>query len=183
MSPYDQVVSGAGAGRRRLDEMAGCHVGERLESARQENGRIAAALSDTRAAIDTLQAAAGRLVQEEEKLRGRIRRRAPAALTRRQKIQRLLNGKSAVRDWFNTALPADVARLHQRQLHRRRGLSFGCPKVSAPIPASRPATNGDLSADIRQLENALAACAVQVDDKKHCQEQHDVKNRNSSALS
>ncbi|MBO2006940.1 phage lysis protein [Serratia marcescens] len=55
--------------------------------------------------------------------------------------------------------------------------------MSAPIPASRPATNGDLSADIRQLENALAACAVQVDDKKHCQEQHDVKNRNSSALS
>ncbi|MGU9890336.1 Rz-like lysis system protein LysB, partial [Serratia marcescens] len=45
-------------------------LGERLESARQENGRMAAALTDTRAAIDTLQAAAGRLAQEEEKLRG-----------------------------------------------------------------------------------------------------------------
>nr|QOW96888.1 Orf8 [Serratia marcescens] len=43
------------------------------------------------------------------------------------------------------------------------------------IPASRPATNGDLSADIRQLENALAACAVQVETIKQCQEQHDVK--------
>ncbi|WP_261231773.1 Rz1-like lysis system protein LysC [Serratia entomophila] len=52
----------------------------------------------------------------------------------------------------------------------------GCPKVSAcRIPASRPATNGDLSADIRQLEDALAACAVQVDTFKTCQEQHDVK--------
>ncbi|MGB8667747.1 MAG: Rz1-like lysis system protein LysC [Serratia inhibens] len=52
----------------------------------------------------------------------------------------------------------------------------GCPTVNpCQIPASRPATNGDLSADIRQLEYALAACAVQVDALKTCQEQHDVK--------
>lgn len=52
----------------------------------------------------------------------------------------------------------------------------GCPMVNpCQIPASRPATNGDLSADIRQLEDALAACAVQVDTIKICQEQHDVK--------
>ncbi|MCN7963425.1 Rz1-like lysis system protein LysC, partial [Escherichia coli] len=32
-----------------------------------------------------------------------------------------------------------------------------CPKVSlCPMPGSDPQTNGDLSADIRQLENALA---------------------------
>ncbi|CDJ78740.1 Phage Lysis protein LysC [Serratia marcescens SMB2099] len=43
------------------------------------------------------------------------------------------------------------------------------------IPASRPATNGDLSADIRQLENALAACAMQVETIKQCQEKHDDK--------
>ncbi|MGP0822864.1 Rz1-like lysis system protein LysC [Serratia sp. CY81489] len=57
-----------------------------------------------------------------------------------------------------------------------RIIYVGCPKVSlCQIPASHPATNGDLSADIRQLENALAACAVQVESIKHCQEQHDVK--------
>ncbi|MGP2979874.1 Rz1-like lysis system protein LysC [Serratia nevei] len=57
-----------------------------------------------------------------------------------------------------------------------RIIYVGCPKVSpCHIPASRPATNGDLSADIRQLENVLAACAVQVETIKHCQEQHDVK--------
>ncbi|MEG9778037.1 Rz1-like lysis system protein LysC, partial [Escherichia coli] len=34
-----------------------------------------------------------------------------------------------------------------------------CPKVSlCPMPGSDPQTNGDLSADIRQLENALARC-------------------------
>lgn len=38
-----------------------------------------------------------------------------------------------------------------------------CPKVSlCPMPGSDPETNGDLSADIRQLENALARCASQV---------------------
>ncbi|AXX19849.1 Rz-like lysis system protein LysB [Serratia marcescens] len=89
-------------------------LGERLESARQENGRIAAALTDTRAAIDTLQAAAGRLAQEEEKLRGDLNAAHRLALTREQKIQRLLNENQQLRDWFNTALPADVTRLHQR---------------------------------------------------------------------
>ncbi|MGQ8841077.1 Rz1-like lysis system protein LysC [Serratia sp. TSA_7] len=52
----------------------------------------------------------------------------------------------------------------------------GCPTVNpCRIPSSRPATNGDLSADIRQLEDALATCAVQVDAIKTCQEQHNVK--------
>jgi outer membrane murein-binding lipoprotein Lpp len=52
----------------------------------------------------------------------------------------------------------------------------GCPTVNpCPIPASSPKNNGDLSADIRQLENALAACAVQVEAIKTCQEQHHVK--------
>lgn len=40
-----------------------------------------------------------------------------------------------------------------------------CPKVSlCPMPGSDPQTNGDLSADIRQLENALARCASRKND-------------------
>ena len=31
------------------------------------------------------------------------------------------------------------------------------------MPGSEPATNGDLSADIRRLEYALIACALQVE--------------------
>ncbi|WP_250542899.1 Rz1-like lysis system protein LysC, partial [Escherichia coli] len=43
-----------------------------------------------------------------------------------------------------------------------------CPKVSlCQMPGSDPETNGDLSADIRQLENALARCASQVKMIKH----------------
>ena len=35
------------------------------------------------------------------------------------------------------------------------------------MPGSEPATNGDLSADIRRLEYALIACALQVETIKH----------------
>ncbi|WP_255431587.1 Rz1-like lysis system protein LysC [Buttiauxella sp. B2] len=52
----------------------------------------------------------------------------------------------------------------------------GCPKVAlCPIPASQPRTNGDLSADIRQLEGALASCALQVETIKHCQDELDAQ--------
>ncbi|WP_253278450.1 Rz1-like lysis system protein LysC [Yersinia frederiksenii] len=52
----------------------------------------------------------------------------------------------------------------------------GCPTVSScPLPGSSPAVNGDLSADIRQLETALVACGLQVEAVKQCQEQHNVK--------
>ncbi|ELI8120733.1 holin, partial [Yersinia enterocolitica] len=46
---------------------------------------------------------------------------------------------------------------------------------SCPLPGSTPAANGDLSADIRQLETALVACGLQVEAVKQCQEQHHVK--------
>lgn len=53
-----------------------------------------------------------------------------------------------------------------------------CPKVSlCPMPGSDPQTNGDLSADIRQLENALARCASQVKMIKHCQDENDAQTR------
>ncbi|HDR2678443.1 TPA: phage lysis protein [Enterobacter mori] len=41
------------------------------------------------------------------------------------------------------------------------------------MPESDPATNGDLSADIRRLEHALAACALQVETVKDCQDKLD----------
>lgn len=41
------------------------------------------------------------------------------------------------------------------------------------MPESEPVTNGDLSADIRRLEHALAACALQVETVKYCQDKLD----------
>ncbi|WP_235937459.1 Rz1-like lysis system protein LysC [Rahnella contaminans] len=57
----------------------------------------------------------------------------------------------------------------------------GCPAVtSCPIPASSPATNGDLSSDVRNLEAALVACGLQVEAVKQCQEEHRVKTRSTA---
>lgn len=89
-------------------------LGDRLNEAQRENSRISTALTDTRTAITTLQAAAGQLAQEEKSLRNDLNNAHRLALTREQKIQRLLNENQVLRDWFNTPLPADVARLHQR---------------------------------------------------------------------
>lgn len=44
------------------------------------------------------------------------------------------------------------------------------------MPESDPVTNGDLSADIRRLEHALAACALQVETVKDCQDKIDEKS-------
>ncbi|MGN7971471.1 Rz-like lysis system protein LysB [Serratia sp. 22264] len=89
-------------------------LGDRLGEAQRENGKITAALTDTRTAISRLQTAAGQLAQEEKNLRADLDNAYRLALKREQKIQRLLNENQTLRDWFNTALPADVARLHQR---------------------------------------------------------------------
>ncbi|AGB81172.1 hypothetical protein D781_0831 [Serratia sp. FGI94] len=45
------------------------------------------------------------------------------------------------------------------------------------MPGNHLATNGDLSADIRQLEHALIQCALQIEAIKQCQEKHDVKTQ------
>lgn len=45
------------------------------------------------------------------------------------------------------------------------------------MPGSDPETNGDLSADIRQLENALARCASRVKMIKHRQDENDAQTR------
>ncbi|CAI0887814.1 Rz-like lysis system protein LysB [Serratia proteamaculans] len=89
-------------------------LGDQLDEAQRENNRVSTALSDTRTAITMLQAAAGQLAQEEKSLRNDLNNAHRLALTREQKIQRLLNENQILRDWFNTPLPADVARLHQR---------------------------------------------------------------------
>lgn len=115
-------------------------LGDRLDEALRENGRISTALTDTRAAITTLQAAAGQLAQEEKSLRNDLNNAHRLALTREQKIQRLLNENQVLRDWFNTPLPADVARLHQRPSFTRaadylRWLSDG---ELVPDPGQQP---------------------------------------------
>lgn len=49
------------------------------------------------------------------------------------------------------------------------------------MPGSDPHTNGDLSADIRQLESALEYCALQVSAVKNCQDKIDVQAKESQS--
>ncbi|WP_231938703.1 Rz1-like lysis system protein LysC [Duffyella gerundensis] len=52
----------------------------------------------------------------------------------------------------------------------------GCPRVtSCPLPGNSLLTQGDLAADNRQLEAALASCGLQVEIIKECQEEHDAE--------
>ena len=48
------------------------------------------------------------------------------------------------------------------------------------MPGSDPLTNGDLIADIRQLETALERCALQVETIKTCQDNIDVQTEESA---
>lgn len=58
----------------------------------------------------------------------------------------------------------------------------GCPLVSpCQMPGSQPKNNGDLSADVRQLEAALLTCGLQVDAIKQCQETQRVKSQPTTA--
>ncbi|WP_320204492.1 Rz1-like lysis system protein LysC [Candidatus Pantoea floridensis] len=53
---------------------------------------------------------------------------------------------------------------------------IGCPRVtSCPVPGNSLKTAGDLAADNRQLEAALASCGLQIEIIKDCQEQHDAE--------
>ena len=112
-------------------------------------------------------------------LRQELENAAKREAQREKTITRLLNENEDFRRWYGADLlmlcagctsappaPAPVI------VHN------ACPKVSlCPMPGSDPQTNGDLSADIRQLENALARCASQVKMIKHCQEENDAQTR------
>ncbi|WP_222563082.1 Rz1-like lysis system protein LysC [Candidatus Erwinia dacicola] len=58
----------------------------------------------------------------------------------------------------------------------------GCPRVtSCPLPGNSLQVQGDLAADNRQLEAALASCGLQVEIIKECQEQHDAETETATA--
>lgn len=112
-------------------------------------------------------------------LRQELENAAKREAQREKTITRLLNENEDFRRWYGAGLPDAVRRLHQRRPAPTPVIvANACPKVSlCPMPGSDPETNGDLSADIRQLENALARCASQVKMIKHCQDENDAQTR------
>ncbi len=89
-------------------------LGDSLDAAKLENVRVAAALTESRAAIAVLQDSALRNEREQVMLRQRIAASDQLATRRNHTITRLLNENEALRRWYQSALPDDVIRLHSR---------------------------------------------------------------------
>ncbi|HGE8471845.1 TPA: Rz-like lysis system protein LysB [Serratia marcescens] len=89
-------------------------LGDSLDAAKLENVRVAAALTESRAAIAALQDSALRNEREQVMLRQRIAASDQLATRRNHTITRLLNENEALRRWYQSALPDDVIRLHSR---------------------------------------------------------------------
>ncbi|MGP3140981.1 Rz-like lysis system protein LysB [Serratia nevei] len=89
-------------------------LGDSLDAAKLENVRVAAALTESRAAIAALQDSALRNEREQVMLRQHIAAADQLATRRNHTITRLLNENEALRRWYQSALPDDVIRLHSR---------------------------------------------------------------------
>ncbi|MGE4800088.1 Rz-like lysis system protein LysB [Yersinia hibernica] len=85
-----------------------------LDSAKLVIGTLSAGIESRDNAITRLQDEARQQSENELALRQSLSHASTLSLSREQRIQRLLNENKALRDWFATALPADVIRLHQR---------------------------------------------------------------------
>ncbi|MFM1009675.1 Rz-like lysis system protein LysB [Yersinia enterocolitica] len=85
-----------------------------IDSANRIIGTLSAGIESRDNVITRLQDEARQQADNERALRQSLSRASTLSLSREQKIQRLLNENKVLRDWFATALPADLIRLHQR---------------------------------------------------------------------
>ncbi|EKN4069282.1 LysB family phage lysis regulatory protein [Yersinia enterocolitica] len=85
-----------------------------IDGANRIIGTLSAGIDSRDNAITRLQDEARQQADNERALRQSLSHASTLSLSREQRIQRLLNENKDLRDWFATALPADVIRLHQR---------------------------------------------------------------------
>ncbi len=85
-----------------------------LDNAKLVIGTLSAGIESRDNAITRLQDEARQQADNERALRQSLSNASTLSLSREQRIQRLLNENKVLRDWFATALPAGVIRLHQR---------------------------------------------------------------------
>lgn len=85
-----------------------------IDGANRIVGTLSAGIESRDNAITRLQDEARQQAENELALRQSLSHASTLSLSREQRIQRLLNENKILRDWFATALPVDVIRLHQR---------------------------------------------------------------------
>jgi LysB family phage lysis regulatory protein len=86
----------------------------RLEAANESISTLKRDLKDSGLALDELKASTARNERAQVVLRGQISAAHQLATRRNQTITRLLNENETLRRWYQSALPDDVARLHNR---------------------------------------------------------------------
>lgn len=86
----------------------------RLAAANESISQLKRDLKDSGQALDELKASAARNERAQVVLRGQIVAAHALATRRNQTITRLLNENETLRNWYQSALPDDVARLHNR---------------------------------------------------------------------
>ena len=89
-------------------------VRNRLAAANESISQLKRDLKDSGQALDELKASAKRNERAQVVLRGQIVAAHALATRRNQTIMRLLNENETLRNWYQSALPDDVARLHAR---------------------------------------------------------------------
>lgn len=90
-----------------------------IDGANRIIGTLSAGIESRDNAITRLQDEARQQAENELALRQSLSHASTLSLSREQRIQRLLNENKVLRDWFATALPDDVIRLHQRPAFAR----------------------------------------------------------------
>ena len=155
------------------------HENGNLTRSFETANRVASEQKTTIGMLKNQLSVAGTLARRNEsaqvELREQLAKASEEASRREQTITRLLNENEAFRRWYNAALPDVVRRLHIRTACASAGDCGKRMPEGEPLPGSDPKTNGDLSADIRRLEGALTACALQVKTVKHCQDELDAE--------
>ncbi|HII2982639.1 TPA: Rz-like lysis system protein LysB [Yersinia enterocolitica] len=113
-----------------------------LDSAKLVIGTLSAGIESRDNAITRMQDEARQQADNERALRQSLSHASTLSLSREQRIQRLLNENKVLRDWFATALPADVIRLHQRPAFANPNDYLRWLSASEQLPTARQSPNG-----------------------------------------
>ncbi|WP_145546894.1 Rz-like lysis system protein LysB [Yersinia intermedia] len=105
-------------------------------------GALSAEIENRDNTLIQLQEQAQRQAKSERILRQSLSHASTLSLSREQRIQRLLNENKVLRDWFATALPADVIRLHQRPAFANPNDYLRWLSASEQLPTARQSPNG-----------------------------------------
>lgn len=152
-------------------------LNQQLRVLQQQNATLSAGIVSRDVTLSQMQEENGQREKSELALRQALIDAGDPGLKRQLTMNRMIDRDEALRHWSTAALPDGIIRLQQRPAFTsaRDYLAWLSQGQQLPDPRQPERDSGDLLADIRQLEQALLLCGLQIETIKQCQEQHDVK--------